>query len=261
MANELDQFEALETNVVPEVDDDKKAEKKEFAKKLKDAMYETLKENPDYLAVRRSLTNSVRVVNTLGFGDSGNIIVAEGSTKEDRKLQPVASIVGYRIQNVGETPITYQTEEFTQGEDGVWVGQKVTKVIKPGEFANITRKYATILFSRPEFNLKVANGKFIAPRNKKTNDLDALLAGYYFSFNDKDIKVNSDTVKIQIGEQRKNPATGQTKWYVKSEFEKEFGYLNNSGSGKARAKKPTKDLDPQDFAANYLQKLIQEAGL
>ena len=261
MANELDQFEQLDTAVAaPTVASDKKEEKKELARMYKEAMKETLEENPDYLAKRRSLTDSVKVVNTLGFGDSGNIIVAEGSSKDDRKLVPVAAIVGYKIQNIGTTAIPYTTEEYVKNEEGKWVGQKVRKTLEPGDTACITRKYATILFAQPEFNLKVENGKFIPPKQKKTNDLEALLPGYYFSFNDRSIKVNSDSVKLQIGEQRKAP-NGATKWFVKPEYEEVFGYLNNSGSGKRKSKKAGPNFDPQDYAANFLQKLINEAGL
>jgi len=261
MANELDQFEALDTTVpAPTVETSKKEEKKQLIQAYKTAMKETLEENPDYLERRRSLTDSVKVVNTLGFGDSGNIIVAESSTKGERKLQTVARIVGYKIQNIGKVAIPYTTEEFTKNAEGKWVGEKVKKTLEPGATTVLTRKYSTVLFANPEFNLKVENGKFIPPRQKKTSDIEALLPGYYFSFNDKSIKVNDDSVKLQIGEKRKTPA-GTEKWFVKPEYETIFGYLNNSGAGKGRKKKSGPSFDPQDYAANFLQKLINDAGL
>lgn len=259
--NELDQFEALDTTTVeaPAVQSDKKEAKKQLARAYKEAMKDTLDENPDYLEKRRSLTDAVMVVNTLGFGDSGNIIVAEGSTKEDRKLETVATIVGYKIQNIGKVAIPYTTEEFTKNAEGKWVGEKVKKTLEPGGNAVLTRKYSTVLFANPEFNLKVENGKFIPPKKKRTTDIEALLPGYYFSFNDKNIKVNDDSVKLQIGEKKKTPA-GPEKWFVKAEYEGIFGYLNNSG-GKGRKKKSGPSFDPQDYAANFLQKLINDAGL
>ena len=263
MANELDQFEALDTNVgaAPEVESDKKVEKKEALKAYKEAMQATLKEDPDYLKKHRALSDSVKVVNTLGFGDSGNIIVAEDSTKEERKLQTVSSIVGYKIQNIGNEPIPYFTEEFTPDAEGKYVGQKVKKTLAPGEIVDISRKYATVLFSQAEFNLKIANGKFIPPRQKRTTDLDAFLAGHYFSFNDKEIKVNDDTVKLQVGEQRKVGDGKTTKWFVKPEYEAIFGFLNNETKKKGGKKKSGHSFDAQDYAANFVQRLLNEKGL
>lgn len=261
MANELDQFEALDTNVAaPEVESNKKMDKKESVRLYKEAMQATLKEDPEYLAKHRALTGSVKVVNTLGFGDSGSIIVAEGSTKDNRKLQTVSAIVGYKIQNIGTEAIPYFTEEFVADAEGKYAGQKVKKTLAPGETTVITRKYATVLFSQAEFNLKVENGKFIPPKQKKTNDLDAFLAGHYFSFNDREMKVNSDTVKLQVGEQRKSPE-GASKWFVKPEYESIFGYLNNETKGKGKRKKSGPSFDAQDYAANFIQRLINERGL
>lgn len=258
--NELDQFQALDTAVeTTEVKSAKNEEKKQMIKMYKEAMDETLKNNPDYVNRRRSLTGCVRVVNTLGFGATGGLILAEGSTKENRKIQTVSAIVGYVFENIGDKPIPYVTEEFAPNAEGVWVGQKVKKVLNPGEKVALSRKNATILFSQPEFNLRVANGKFIPPKQKNPSDLEALLSGYYFSFDDKNLKVNSDAIKLQIGEERKTP--NGTKWFVKPEYEVTFGYLNNSGTGKTRQKKATADFDAQDYAANYIQKLLEQAGL
>ena len=262
MANELDQFEALDTNVgeTPKVESDKKAAKKQTVRMYKEAMQATLKEDPDYLAKHRSLSDTVKVVNTLGFGTTGGLIESEGSTKENRLVQTVSAIVGYKVQNIGEEPIPYFTEEFAANEDGKYVGQKVKKTLAPGEATVLSRKYATVLFAQPEFNLKIANGKFIPPRQKKTDDIDAFLAGHYFIFSDSEHKVNDDTIKLQVGEQRKSP-TGASRWYVKPEYEAALGFLNNSSQSKGRKKKSGPAFDAQDYAANFVQRLINEKGL
>ena len=260
MANELDQFEQLDTGTevaTPSVVDKGTNDKKTVASLYKEAMKETLEENPDYIKVRRSMTDTVKVVNTLGFSATGGVIKAADSTPEKRKLTPVGKIVGYKIQNIGNEPLPYDTEEYVANEEGKFVWQRVSKTLAPGETTVLSRKYATILFSRPEFNLRVENGKFISPRRTAGDvDVDAVLSGHYFSFNSRDIKVNDDSVKIQIGEEVQS-ASGATKWVVKPEYQDTFGYLNNKGSKRGKGRKSGPKLDAQDYAANYLRKLIE----
>lgn len=245
----------------PAVDEKKKAKISQMRELLK----QTVSEDPTFVQKLKSLSNSVAVVNTLGYGDSGNIIVDESTKhlpKDERRLITTSQIVGYRLQNIGNTPIKYLTEEFVKNEEGTYVGTRVEKVAKPGETFALSRKYMTIFCSQPEISFQLSNGKIIRGSGTvKDGDIDRELEAYYFTFNDKSIKVNSDDVKINIAKKIKQG--DQTKWVVKPEFEATFGYLNNAKAPGRKGRQPGtgKQFTVQDMAANYINKLLQESGL
>lgn len=245
--------------------DSKKADKKARMRKMAEILKETLSTDTSFAQRMRTLSDSVSVVNTLGYGDSGNIVVDPNSTSKqgkDRKLVSTSQIVGYRVANIGTTPIQYVTEEYAPNEAGVWEGKQVTKVLEPNATADFTRKFMTIFCSQPEISFQLVNGKIIRGSSAvKGGDIDAELEAHYFLFNDKSIKVNSDETKMNVAKKAKQP-DGSSKWVVKPEFEATFGYLNNAktSSKKSRGTKNGPDYNPQDMAANYIQHLLKERG-
>ncbi len=271
MASTFEDFsslDALDENVVVEDQEElKKQMRKKARKQKKEHMEElfkvSLREDPTLKERIGALSESLVVVNTLGFGDSGNIVVdAEASAKEDKRTLIAASeTIGYRIQNNGKEPIKFRTEEFTRNSDGIWVGQKVDKVLAPGDVADLTRKYMTIFCAKPEISMILSNGKVMRSSAKvKAGDLDGELEAHYFAFSDSSIKVNSDAVKINVGIQRKSKKEkGGVKWVVRPEFEATFGYLNNE---KPKADRPArgKGFSTQVIAANYINRLLEESG-
>jgi hypothetical protein len=261
MAGGLENFSSLDApeNVDLEVstskEDESKARRKQKMREMTEAFKDSLMRDPTFKDRLRTLSESVAVVNTLGFEESGNII-EDKSEDGERKLVTVPAIVGYRIRNIGKENIPYVTEEYTL-KDGEWVGQVVNKILKPNETIDLTRKYMTMFCARPELSFQLANGKVMRGSAKvKTGDVDGELEAHYFAFADRNLKVNSDEVKINIG--RKEPKT--KKWVVKKEFEAAFGYLNNEktkGEGRTRA---GRKYNAQDMAANYIARMLEQVG-
>jgi hypothetical protein len=67
-------------------------------------------------------------------------------------------------------------------------------------------------------------------------------------------------MKLNVAAKKK--VGDQTKWIVKPEFEKAFGYLNNAKAPgkKGRATATGAKYTTQDMAANYINKLLHENG-
>lgn len=243
----------------------KKSNKKAKVEEMKQALKETIMTDPAFTKKLRSFSGDLEVIHTLGFGDSGNIVVDKSKAKKgdenDRPLAVTSKIVGYRVKNIGKEPVKYQTEVWTQGKDGKFVGAKAEKTLEPGGIADFTRQYMTMFCAQPEISFQLANGKIIKGSGSKGNkDVKAELESYYFRF-DKDEngevkQVNDDDVKLNVGEKVDG------KWVVKKEYEEVFGFLNNPSEGGGRRRKSSKDkFSTQDLAANYVNKLIQDAGL
>ena len=223
--------------------------KKAKAKAMKEAMKETINSDSTFGDRLRRLSESLQVINTLGYGKSGNIVVDK--TKENRQLTQTSQIVGYSLKNIGTEAIAYQTEKFAADETGKFVGTVVEKTLAPGETINLSRKYMTMLCAKPEISFTLSNGKIVAS-SKKTKTLDEQLAAYYFTF-DKDEsgykpEVNDDEIKLSI----------DVDGIVKPEYVEDFGYLNNPKEARTPKAKGAK-LTVQDFAANYVNSLIQKS--
>lgn len=243
----------VEAPVAESVKDD---ERKAKINEMKAAFKEALMTDPTLKDRIQSLSGSLEVVNSLGFGDAGNIIV-DKSTPEG-KLQPTSQIVGYRVRNIGTTPIKYITEVYTKDATGKYVGTKVEKVLEPGQTADLTRQYMTILCSQPEFSFTLANGKIVRGSAKKVNSIKEELESYYFRFDKETGKnVNDDEVKLNVG------MKVDGKWVVKPEFVEAFGFLNNPKETAKGGRKASveRQFSAQDIAANYVNKLIKEAGI
>lgn len=243
----------------------KNAARKAEAEKMVALLKDKIEKDPTFKGRHCSLSKDVVVINSLGFGDSGNIVVDKNGKaflgkdgKERLPLERTSQIVGYRVQNIGEKTINYTTEVYKQDENGVFVGERMEKALEPGGFADLSRKYMTMFASMPELSFQLANGKIVrGPGKIKSGDVDAVLESFYFTFSDRSVKVNSDSVKLNISTKKKG-ADGTVKWVVKDEFVETFGYLNNAkpaGTGRQRAGSRTK-WTTQDMAANYIQSLI-----
>jgi hypothetical protein len=223
--------------------------KKEKSRIMKAALKETIQSDPTYKETLRRLSDSVRVVNTLGYGSKGNVVVDK--TKQDRTLKEIAKIVGYAIENTGSEAISYTTEEFVKNEAGIYVGTVVDKTLTPGEVAYLTRKYMTVFCSKPEISFTLTNGKIVASSRKGSKTIDDELESFFFQFNKEEdgthLEVNDDTVKLSIDEEG----------VIKEEYESTFGYLANPKAPKAPKDNTGKDFTTQDLCANYIQSLIK----
>lgn len=231
------------------------AARKEKVAAMKASLKETVQTSPDFASKLRRLSNSIKVVNTLGYGKGGNIVVDKKASGDARVLKPTSAICGYKLENIGTEVIEYTTEVFSQDETGKFVGQVVKKQWAPGETINLTRQYTTMLCSMPEISFTLANGKIVSSSKKNAKSLKEELAAYYFAFNKSEDgttpQVNDDEVKLSVDD-----ADGK----VKPEYVETFGYLNNPKEGRAARTKGAK-YTTQDLAANYIHKLLDEQGI
>lgn len=245
---------------VAQVDNAKKAE--DAAKKQ--ALIAKVQSDPTFMAKHQALSEAIEVVNSLGFGIDGNIKVSEESTKEDRKIVPTSVIVGYRIMNHGEAPIAYTTSACTLNEEtGEWEEASVQKELAPGDTADLPRKYMTALCSIPEISFQLKNGFMKRGSRKGVKTVAQELEAYYFKPLDADLHVNSDSFKVNVG-QEVTDETGAKKWVVLPEFEATFGVLNNSkkaGPGRGKGKGASNKLTSRDIAANYIQECLAKNSL
>lgn len=248
----------VEAPVAQEAATAEKAVRKAKLEKMKNSLIETVHTTPDFASKLRRLSNSIRVVNTLGYGKSGNIVVDKAKSKDgNRVLKQTSVICGYKLENIGTEPIEYTTEEFAQDETGKYVGTTVTKTWNPGETIDLTRKFTTMLCCIPEISFTLANGKIVASSKKNSKGgLAEELASYYFSFNKAEdgsqIQVNDDEVKLSVDD-----AEG----HVKPEYVKTFGYLNNPKEGKKKRTSSDTTFTTQDLAANYIHSLLENKGM
>lgn len=231
--------------------------KKEKIQAMKASFKETVQTSPDFVSRLHKLSDSIKVVNTLGYGNSGNIVVdKKASSDTDRVLKPTSTICGYKLENIGTETIPYTTEVYTKDETGKFVGQQVQKQWAPGEVICLTRQYTTMLCSIPEISFTLANGKIVASSRKgKNKSLKDELASYYFAFTKAEdgttLAVNDDEVKLSIDDADGN---------VKPEYVETFGYLNNPKDSAGKKGKGPK-WTTQDLAANFIHKMLEEQGI
>lgn len=248
-------FGATENTAPVEATAVENQEKKAKVQAMKAALKETVQTTPDFAQKLRRLSGSIKVVNTLGAGKGGNIVVDKSAGGEGRPLKPTSQIVGYKIQNIGTEAIEYTTEEYTKDENGKWVGNVVTKTLAPNEIVDLTRQYMTMFCAQPEISFTLANGKIVNSSKKNAKSLKEELSAYYFSFNKDEngnsLQVNDDEVKLAVDDEN---------GVVKPEYEKTFGYINNPKEGRAARVKGQK-FTTQDLAANYINKMLQEKGI
>jgi len=229
--------------------------RKEKVQAMKAALKETVATTPDFADKLRKLSGSIEVVNTLGYGKGGNIVVDKAaSTANDRVLKQTSAICGYRIKNIGNEAIKYTTEVWAKDASGKYVAQTVEKSFAPGQTIDLTRQFMTMFCAQPEISFTLANGKIVSGSKRKPRDIKEELESYYFTFNKNEdgssIQVNDDEVKLSI----------DNDGVVLPEFEETFGFFNNPKEGRAPKAKGSK-FTTQDLAANYVTTLLKEQGL
>lgn len=242
-------------------DDKAKAERREQAAKMKQVMMESLASDPSLKDRLHKYSDSLKVVNTLGYADKGNIVVdTNNPVREDgkRNLVPTSKICGYRIQNIGKEPISYPTKVWTKGEDGVYTGTAVNKTLNPGETADLDRYHMAALCVSPEISMTLANGRLVRNSSAKTKSLQEELNAHYFMFpKETGLSVNSDEIKLNVATMQDD------KWVIKPEFEATFGYLMNEVKKKGQGRKRSENagIGFTEMAANYMFQRIQAEGL
>jgi hypothetical protein len=240
-------------DMVGTVEDETKAEDKKMKQAMANSFKVKLVNNPDFAASVNTACKNLSVVTIYKYGDTGNIKVDHvNSTDTNRKLVGCGKPVGYGVSNVGDTPISYTTEEFSKDANGMYVGTILEKTIAPGETIMLTRKYLALLVSRPEFGMKLANGSVVASASKAKNSLDKLLSQSYFNFSsDSGKTVNDDDINVRI----------DVDGVVGDEFLTTFGSLNNPKPQRARkTSSGGPKFTSQDYVANYIQEMLKQNG-
>lgn len=126
----------LEKEAPVEVATDKNAAKKQKDAAMKDCMTSRLNSDPEYRDKLRCMSASLKVINVLGFSKGSNMILDKEATAREGKrvlISDISANIGYRVMNVGTEPIQYQTAEYKQDATGIFVAEKVTKTLAPGE--------------------------------------------------------------------------------------------------------------------------------
>lgn len=180
---------------------------------------------------------------------------ADGKPNVFRKVVNRPENVGYEIKNVSDKALDYKTEVYAQDETGKYVATAVQKSLAPGETAQITRTFLTVMTLAEEFNFTLGNGAVIVKPGKKESATDNLQKGYFQFRKDSGMDVNSPEVKIIISEEVN--VNGVTKNVVKPEFVECFGFLNNEKEKAAKkertAKAPTVKPTTAEVTAAYLR--------
>lgn len=249
---------AGQAEVPVQTDNEERAKKTEKLNQMKEVFKSTVESDPTFVQKLHTLSNSLKVVNSLGYGDNGNIVVDKSAPKgEDgkRKLKATSKVVGYILANIGEEAISYTTEDWVKGEDGEYHGTEVTKSLAPGDKVAITRKYMTRLCAQPEISFTLSNGIIVASSKKTFKDLDEELSSYYFkpvaAEGEEAVQVNDDEFKISV----------DVDGVVTPEYEATFGYLNNPKKKRDSKSRSKQRASVQDLVANYVNNLIQQNTL
>lgn len=226
-------------------------------------------------------SDSIRVMNSLGFSDEGGLVRLSPKAKKDketgkepgRKIGSVGAIVGYRFRNISDETgenitIPYVTEEFTKDpETGKYVGTVVNKELQPGEEVELTKKYSTILATVPEISCKFANARMVKVIfDGRTLD-EILNTAYIKLIGEGAVPVHSPEFKEQIGEQvstQEIDGKEVSVWKVLPQFEATFGFLNDAPEGatkKTGSNKPKLGDVRYEAISNQVQEMLAAQGL
>jgi hypothetical protein len=231
----------------------------ELKEKMQSEFNKAVTEDPSLMSVMKSESKNLCVLNSLGSSKLSNFVQDKAQPtklndkgQEVRNLVQTSGICGYRLQNIGDKPITYMTMEYQKDENGIYVGTEVEKTAAPGEQFDLARKYFTMLTSRPEYSFLLANGRVVTGKSiAKCTTLDEKLERPHFDFYQEEgkpsVSVHDDGIKIPVDD-----ADG-----VKPEFQLLFGYLDNPTTAKSSSRSGgRKTVSAQELAANYFQSLI-----
>jgi len=249
----MEDFGKLDVDINIDVKGDKKeikkAEKKKFLESAIQEYQRVVSENPEIKQIAGTLAGKLEVVKALTYTDQGGLKLAgvEGNT---RKLVPKSEIVGYIVKNLSDQPVQYTTMDWVlDPATGRWEGEKVRRVLQPGESVALSKKYFTLLASDPAILFKFSNGDC---RIRFSEDPQKVLTSGYFVRSD-DKSVNDEDFSERIDIKRKDK-DGKDVYIIKKEYERVFGFLNNKPEKEVVARKS--DIDK---ALVIAMKLRQEA--
>lgn len=260
MNEEVENVEGVDVTAGNDIDEKKKqrnAERREQVHKMQKALMDSIEKDPSIKELFNTHSDCLDVINTLGFGDDGNIVEVKGESK--RNLQSVPKIIGYRIKNVGDKPVPYTTTLYQKNAEGEWVGTATEMVAKPGDVFDLTRRDMVIMCSAPEISFRLHNGHIVKSSARVTRGTLEEVDAFYFTFEDPKIKVNDDEVKLNVSEK---VMVGDTeRWVVKPQFEAVFGYMNNSKKkANSRSRKSADKPDMARAGAAYVRELLAKSG-
>lgn len=240
---------------------EKKSKKSADDIALAENLKQTVATDEEYTKIHGTLSESVEVINTLGFSDAGDQIFDKEASEAagSRKLAPVGRIVGYVVKNNSKQPIPYTTYQCTKKANGEgYDAKEVQATLAPGKTAVVSKRHLIIMAAQPAISFKLANAVLRkAPNQKivgaKQEDVENL---FFLAFekgeDGKSVSVHSDKVKKQIGEKN---ADG--KWFVKPEYADVLGFVENE---KPKAVRVAGEKGPKytsrDAQALYVSKLF-----
>lgn len=277
MAMDFSSLEGQETEVTQAPAVVGKSEKaKEDAKEVVKVFANKLQNDEGLKQSLFTASNSIRIVNTCGYGDASGLVAVSKGVKnaetgkiEGRKVAGTSAVVGYIIENVGSEAITFTTGVWTKNAEGIYEEQVIQDTINPGEKKPITRKYLAMLGCRSEFSFQFENGRLIGKgavtKINSGESLDKVLSSYYFNFSDGAHTVHDDEVKVAIADKKEVNINGETtsRWECKAEYAPTFGFLDNPAKKAARTKAKKEKITgiTQAAVANFLDELIKSNGL
>lgn len=251
---------ALDTGV--EAPKEKKTNEEEKA--LVNNLKNTVSTDANYVKAHGTLSDAIKVVNTLGFSDSGDQIHDKAASEKQGKrvIAPVGRIVGYIIENDSKEAIPYTTYNCTPKADGTgYDAAEVQATLAPGKTAIVSKRHLIQLACRPEISFQLANAALKKAPNQKLigSDLSNIEDKFYLGFNKdeegKSISVHDDKVKKQIG------VKDGDKWKVKKEYAQVLGFVENEKPAKERA---TRTAGPKyssrDAQSLFVAQLFAGAG-
>lgn len=257
------------TPVAPETEEEarkkaaKQAKRKHLAQ-LQDDLLKDMQEDPSLTTRMNSWSKNLQVVNSLGFGDNGNIV--RDKSKGEKGLAETSQIVGYMVKNIGSEPYKYRTEKWAKNEEtGKYEATSITAVLAPGEVVPMTRAFLTMFAACPEVGFQLANGRIVRGSSRRTDKGGSMkqeLEAYYFAFyrggdaETSDVNVNSDEFKLNISSKE---ADGT--WHVKPEYLETFGYLENGKSVKRDTRAKKQGFSVSALAAHEVYKMLQQGAL
>lgn len=236
-------------------------EEKELVANLK----QTVDTDASYVEAHGKLSESLEVVNTLGFSDSGDQIHDKAASEKagKRVLAPVGRIVGYVIKNNSKSAIPYTTYNCTPKADGTgYDAAEVQATLAPGKTAILSKRHLIQLACKPEISFQLANANLKKAPNQKIvgASLEGIEDKFYLAFNKNEdgtsVSVHNDKIKKQVGQK-----DGEGKWHVKPEFAAVLGFVENEKPAKERA---TRTAGPKyssrDAQSLYVAQLFASAG-
>lgn len=209
-----------------------------------------VRSDEEFVAAMRSASNTLRILNTLGYGESGSLV--PGKKDGERTLEPTSKIVGYRVQNTGTVPIPFECEVYDDSrvdENGNFIPDMQANAIAPGQTLDIPSHVLSMIGIRTEFSLTFANGKMQG--GTKVIDAENPLDALHFVFTPENgqpaLQKHNDKVKLAIASNNGVRKVGDKEkkyWKVKKEFRPFFAYLENEEvkTGGRKATTPKVDV-------------------